>query len=70
MSFIDKNMKEYIDNIQPLCDGQLGELQKHAYEVNLPIIPNDVVRLMAVLLGIMKPKHILELGRIFINIYV
>lgn len=62
MSFIDKNMKEYIDNIQPLCDGQLGELQKHAYEVNLPIIPNDVVRLMAVLLGIMKPKHILELG--------
>lgn len=62
MSFIDKNMKEYIDNIQPLCDGQLGELQKYAYEVNLPIIPNDVVRLMAVLLGIMKPKYILELG--------
>lgn len=62
MSFIDSNLKEYIDNIQPLCEGELGELQKHAYEIDLPIIPNDVVRLMSVLLGIMKPKRILELG--------
>lgn len=62
MSFIENKLEEYINNIQPLCEGQLGELQKYAYETGLPIIPNDVVHLMSVLLGIIRPKKILEIG--------
>lgn len=62
MSFIENRLEEYINNIQPLCDGKLGELQKYAYETGLPIIPNDVVHLMSVLLGIIRPKKILEIG--------
>ena len=30
MSFIENRLEEYINNIQPLCDGKLGELQKYA----------------------------------------
>ncbi len=62
MSFVDKRLEDYVRNIQPLCGGELGRLQKQAYEEGLPIIPNDVVRLIGVLLGIMQPKKILEIG--------
>ena len=62
MSLVDKSLADYIENIQPLCGGELGKLQRQAYEEGLPIIPNDVARLMSVLLGIMQPKRILEIG--------
>ncbi len=62
MSFVDKRLEDYVRNIQPLCKGELGKFQKEAYEEGLPIIPNDVVRLIGVLLGIMQPKRILEIG--------
>lgn len=62
MSFVDKRLEDYVRSIQPLCGGELGELQKQAYEEGLPIIPNDVVRLLGVLLGIIRPKKILEIG--------
>jgi predicted O-methyltransferase YrrM len=62
MSFIDKRLEKYVREVQPMCGGELGELQRQAYEEGLPIIPNDVVRLLGVLLGIMKPKKILEIG--------
>jgi predicted O-methyltransferase YrrM len=62
MSIVDERLSKYINDIQPLCSGELGELQKAAYEEGLPIIPNDVVRLMGVILGLTKPKKILEIG--------
>ena len=46
MSLIPEYLSEYIDEIQPYCGGKLGELQQQAYEEGLPIIHNDVARLL------------------------
>lgn len=62
MGFVDERLEEYVKNMQPMLDGEIGKLQAQAYEEGLPIIPNEVVRLMDVLLGLVKPKKILELG--------
>lgn len=62
MALVQDYLKDYIDNIQQHCIGELGELQQDAYKKGLPIIPNDVVRLMAFLLEMHKPKEILEIG--------
>lgn len=62
MSLVNAELEKYINEIQPLRQGELGKLQSYAYEVGLPIIPNDVVRLMAFLLEMQKPKAILEIG--------
>jgi predicted O-methyltransferase YrrM len=62
MSIVDERLSKYVNDIQPLCTGELGELQRLAYEEGLPIIPNDVVRLLGVIMGLIKPKKILEIG--------
>jgi predicted O-methyltransferase YrrM len=62
MSLVNETLEKYINEIQPLCEGEIGELQQAAYDEGLPIIPNDVVRLLGVLLGIIRPKKILEVG--------
>lgn len=62
MSLIENFLQEYLSDLQPMLDGELGELQKKSYEENVPIIPNDVVKLISVLLSIKKPKKILEIG--------
>ena len=62
MSLVENYLAEYINNIQTNCDGNLGELQKWAYEQGLPIIPKDVVKLLGFVSGLKKPKAILEIG--------
>lgn len=62
MSLVNDYLEKYIDRLQPKCEGELGEIQKKAYENNVPIIPNDVVKLIGFLLSIIKPKKILEIG--------
>lgn len=62
MSLVENYLAEYIDKLQPLCRGKLGEIQADAYERGLPIIPNEVVKLMGFILGIHKPAKILEIG--------
>lgn len=62
MSLVENYLAEYINNIQTNCDGDLGGLQKWAYEQGLPIIPKDVVKLLGFVLGLKKPKAILEIG--------
>lgn len=62
MSLVEKYMEEYVNNMLTFCDGELGELQKKAYKDGLPIIPKDVVKLLGFILGIKKPKAILEIG--------
>lgn len=59
---VEKYLSDYIDKIQPHCTGELGELQENSYNEGLPIIPNDVVRLLGVLLSMHKPEKILEIG--------
>ncbi len=62
MSFVDENLRKYVDNMLTYCEGDLGELQKKAYSDGLPIIPKDVVNLLGFVLGVTKPKAILEIG--------
>ncbi len=62
MSLIDKHLQDFLDDLLPKTEGELGLLQEKSYKENVPIIPNDVVRLMSVLLSIKKPKKILEIG--------
>lgn len=62
MSLIDEYLENYIDGIQPLCEGELGEIQAKAYKDGVPIIPNDVVKLVSFVLSLKKPKKILEIG--------
>lgn len=62
MALIDNNLDDYINSLLPKVEGELGKLQQKSYEEGLPIIPNDVVRLISVLLSIKKPKKILEIG--------
>lgn len=62
MSLIDDRLNKYIDELQPKVNGELGELQAKSYEEGVPIIPNDVVRFISVVLNIKKPKNILEIG--------
>lgn len=59
---VEKYLSDYIDKIQPHCTGELGKLQENSYNEGLPIIPNDVVRLLGVLLSMHKPEKILEIG--------
>lgn len=62
MSLIENFLKQYLDELQPMLEGEIGLLQKKSYEENVPIIPNDVVKLLSVILSIKKPKKILEIG--------
>ena len=62
MSLVEKYLAEYVDGLQPLCKGELGDIQKTAYENGLPIIPNEVVKLMGFVLGIKTPVKVLEIG--------
>ncbi len=55
-------MNEFLRNIHPMYGGKLGEIQKTAYEKNVPIIPLETARLLTVLLTMQKPKNILEVG--------
>ena len=57
-----KYIHEYLENLQPFCEGELGQLQKTSYEKEVPIIPKDVVQFLGVVLSIIKPKKILEIG--------
>ncbi len=62
MSLVDKRLEKYIRNIQPLCNGFLGDIQKGAYAEELPIMANDTLRLLGQYLDLLKPKRILEIG--------
>ena len=62
MSLAENYIHEYLENLQPFCEGELGQLQKTSYEKEVPIIPKDVVQFLGVVLSIIKPKKILEIG--------
>lgn len=62
MTLINDSLDKYINNLLPLAIGNIGDLQKESYAENIPIISNDVVRLISVILSIKKPEKILEIG--------
>lgn len=56
------DVNTFLREVQPLCDGLLGDIQKEAMKNNVPIIPPEVVHLLSVILQIKKPVNILEIG--------
>lgn len=55
-------IKTFLNEVQPSCNGILGEIQKEAIEAGVPIIQTEVAKLLGVILQIKKPKNILEIG--------
>lgn len=55
-------LQEYLKEILPMCGGVLGDIQRESYEENVPIIENDVVRLLSFILSVKRPKKVLEIG--------
>lgn len=55
-------IKTFLNEVQPSCNGILGEIQKEALEADVPIIQAEVAKLLGVILQIKKPKNILEIG--------
>lgn len=55
-------VEAFLNEIQPLCDGKLGQIQQEAIIQKVPIIPPEVINLLGVILQIKKPKNILEIG--------
>lgn len=55
-------IEEYIRNILPENNPYLKEMELYAEENHVPIIEKEVAQLLKVLLKIIKPKNILEIG--------
>jgi len=62
MSINNTSIENYIDEIQPLCTGALGEIQREAMQAGLPIIPPSVARFLSTLLSVHRCRNILEVG--------
>lgn len=58
----DESMNNFLRTVQPHYDGILGDIQKEAWEANVPIVPHETARLLSVLLSMKQPKTILEIG--------
>ncbi len=52
----------YINRVQPIQNDEIGELQKYAYENDVPIIDQETSRFLGTLLAMKKPKRVLEIG--------
>ncbi len=59
---VDRDIVLYINNVQPICKGKLGDLQKESLDLEIPIIDKETARFLSTLLSIYKPKKILEIG--------
>ncbi len=62
MNITSSEIIEYLNELQPMFGGVLGEIQKKALEDKVPIIPRETARFLAVLLTIKKPVNSLEIG--------
>jgi predicted O-methyltransferase YrrM len=61
-NIIPDYMEEYIKNLAPKSDAALQELEAYAEENNVPIIQKEVAAFLQLMVSIIKPKKILELG--------
>lgn len=56
------NIVDYMRKSQVRFYKELDELEKYCNEKNIPIIPHETAVFLDFLLGIIKPKNILEIG--------
>lgn len=62
MPVVKQEVVDFMRQRQKQLDGQLGELESHANDNGIPIIPHETVVFLQFLLGQLKPKAILEIG--------
>lgn len=62
MGIVDKNVVNYINQIMPLEDGELGDIQRHAKQEKIPVIMPEAARFLNVVLSIIRPEKVLEIG--------
>ncbi len=60
--FTNDYISQYIRLVQPKYKGVLGDIQQEALDEEIPIIPHETARFLSVILTIIKPKEILEIG--------
>ncbi|GFN36031.1 O-methyltransferase [Tepidimicrobium xylanilyticum] len=58
----EEYIEEYIRNIIPSHKGILKELEEYAMKNHIPIIEREVTQLLKVILKVLNPKSILEIG--------
>ena len=64
-NFLDSDfnlIKRFIENINPVEDGLLGEIQAYAFKNNIPVISREMSGFMSLILNLKRPRRILELG--------
>lgn len=59
---VKPELVEYMRKSQRFFEGDLGELEKMANDLGIPIIPHETAVFLDFLLGIYRPQHILEIG--------
>lgn len=63
MNYVTEDyLNNYLRTVQPRFDGVLGEIQREAEEMNVPIIPHETARFLSFLLSVKRPKNVLEIG--------
>lgn len=62
MSIVNQEIISYINEISPMPDGVLGDIQKEGLKNNMPIIPLETAGFISSLLSIIRPESILEIG--------
>lgn len=58
----EEYIEEYIRSIIPANEGYLREIEEYAIKNHIPIVEKEVAQLLKVLLRIINPKKILEVG--------
>lgn len=59
---VKQEVVDFIRYEQKPLPGLLGEIERTAYENNVPIIPHETVVFLQFLLGQIKPRAVLEIG--------
>lgn len=62
MSYIDTKVENYLEQLMPINDQFLQELQKEGLANDVPIIQVPSLKLIEVLINLVKPTTIIEVG--------
>lgn len=62
MAILDNKVEEYLTNIMPINEPFLEELQQKGLQDEVPIIEVPSLRLLEILLRLIKPTEIIEVG--------
>lgn len=57
-----RDSTDFIAGFLPDMDGVLGEIQRESIKEGYPIISHEAVRLLSVLLSVIRPANVLEIG--------